>query len=68
MDPVFSFGPFKQKFHINKLYLYLGISNIVYFYLGIVIGKVFPHWLFAFVCLNIILAQAIYIYKKVECN
>ena len=67
MTQTFSFGISKRKFHITKMQLALGLAFGLYFYLGVFIGKVFPHWVMALLLLDIIFAQAIYYYYK-ECS
>jgi len=62
--PTFSFGGFKRKFHITKLHLLLGALYCLYFYFGAVIGMISNNWLFALLIMDVILAQAIYIYYK----
>ena len=64
MTSTFSFGFSKREFHITKIQLALGLGYVLYFYLGVFVGKVVPYWLVALVFMNIILAQAIYYYHK----
>jgi len=63
-ETTFSIGPFDKKFHIGKLYLFLGILYVLYFFLGTVIGMISYNWVFPLLMMDIILAQSLYDYYK----
>ena len=62
--PEFCFSGFKRRFHITKIHLILGALYCLYFYFGAVIGMISYNWVFTLLVMDVILAQALYIYYK----